>query len=189
MTIAKHEKDYEKIKEEDFDQMLEDFGRVNDPDLEQSISGIIDHLIGPGSKLKIVLCENIIPLGIASVGVGHSVLIISTKAADLLQSEEGRQIVYATLAHEIGHIVFTKKTDYHYEDTMEYKIKHEIEADRIALGLLKIIYDNPKDILLKQINRAFNKMTDIENVDPVKMDLAIAFKEEREKALQHLMME
>jgi len=181
--VAKNDKDYTKIKIEDLDKMLEDFGVVSDPDLEKSISEIIDQLLGSGSKIKIVICEYIIPLGISSTGPSSNMILISTKSKELLKSEEGKSIVYATIAHEIGHIMFMKQTDYHYEDTMEYKIKSEIEADKVALSLLKNIYDNPKEIMLKQMNRAFNKMLDIENVDKQKMDLAIAFKEERTKAL------
>lgn len=161
--------------------------KVDDPCLEEEIREIIYQLFNNvekyASSITFALYEDIIPLGHLWITPQKHLILINIEAKEMLKSEEGRAIVCATLAHEIGHIYDAKNTHYYFEDTLEFRVKAEVKADQIALILMKRIYDNPKEILLKQINRAFNKMLDIENVDKVKMDLAIAFREERTKAL------
>lgn len=177
-----YSKDYNHIREEDLESVINDFGPVSEPDLEKSISEIIEHLT-PGSKNEFGLFKNIIPLGLSLVGLNKNMIIINIEAKRMLEDEESKSILYTTIAHEIGHIIFMKQTYSHPEYTIAYKTTLEVEADKIALILLKEIYDNPKELLLKQIYLAFNKTLELEDVKKEEMALAIAFKEGREKAL------
>jgi hypothetical protein len=170
-------------KEEYLDDVLDEYGLIQDQDMEKSILAIMNHLLGPEANTRICLCENIIPLAMTLTGPNQTMICVNpNESKALLQNEEGKYIVYATLAHEIGHIHFAKKTNFHYEDTVAWTLETEVRADEIALDLMQKIFKNPREILLRQIDRALGKMFKIKTTQE-KIDLAVAIHEARKKAL------
>lgn len=180
----KHSGKYQSMcKEEYLADVLEEYGLIKDQDMEKSILTIMNHLVGPGKNIRICLCENIIPLAMTLTGPNQTMICVNLdESKALLQAEEGKNIVYATLAHEIGHIHFAQKTNFHFEDTVAWTLKTEVSVDEIALALMQKIFKNPHEILLQQIDRAFNKMFKIKTTQE-KIDLAVAIHEARRNAL------
>lgn len=169
--------------EMDLGEMLAGYGLIMDSDLEKNIQAIIKHLLGTEEKVRICLCDNIVPLAITLTGPNQTMICVnSDESKELLQSEDGKEIVYVTLAHEIGHICDATKTKHHYEDTLEWRLSAEIKADEVALTLLQKIFDNSCEILMKQMDRALDKMFKIQTTQE-KIDLAVTIHDARRNAL------
>lgn len=174
---------YGRFKEEHLDAVLKEYGLVSNQDLEKTVSEIIHHLLGSDAKIRICLCEKMGPLALTLNGPNLCMICVNSyESKELLQNEEGRNILYATLAHEIGHIDDTKKTKYHYENTLEWSLDAEIKADQLALVLLKRIFSNPREIMMKQIIRALDKNLNI-TASQANVDLGVAIYKARRKAL------
>jgi hypothetical protein len=130
-----------------------------------------------------LIMDNIVPLAITLTGPNQTMICVnSDESKELLQSEDGKEIVYVTLAHEIGHICDATKTKHHYEDTLEWRLSAEIKADEVALTLLQKIFDNSCEILMKQMDRALDKMFKIQTTQE-KIDLAVTIHDARRNAL------
>lgn len=174
----------DKIDDEYLDVLLKEAGYVSDRNGESTFLTIVEKLLGNKSEIEICLCENLFALATTFVGPDRSIICINPgEAKELFQNEEGTGIVYVTLAHEIGHICDSKKTKFYYEDTLDWRLKAEVKADEIALELMKKMYANPEDILLKQMDRALNKQLVSRSATKGQKDLAVAIHEARKNAL------
>ena len=106
--------------------------------------------------------------------------VININIKTMLNDEEEKDIVYAMLAHEVGHTMTCTDKYFKGEEIQPCILEWEIEADKKAVMLLENIYDNPKEILLKQINYVRNICGDIDQVD-IRLTMELAQK--RESAL------
>lgn len=162
--------------------------QVRDPDLKRDIFKIICLLFNNNkeiaSKIMFTLCEDYLPIGCLKIFTEKKYVIeISTRAKKMLKSEEGRAIICAIIAHEIGHLLFMEETNFYFEHSLDFKTKAEVEADKIALILLGRICSNPKELLLRQIDWALNATLSCENVTQDEITLAEMFVKERKKNL------
>lgn len=172
--------------------------KVNDYNLEKDISNMIYRLFNnnekAASKIVFGIFNGMIPIGALQMDqVGHFIFI-NTKAKEMLKNEEGKEIIYAVLAHEIGHIVDIRKNNYCYTDSLnkhhgndplELRIRSEVKADEIALVLLEKIYSNPKEILSKQICFVINNMLSYKDSTLEELNLAKIICAERSEALAY----
>jgi hypothetical protein len=177
-----------------------DWEPVNDPELEKSILAMVNQLIEPeaASKIDFVLVKDMPFLGLTVVDTdkerhwgtcrSYSHILINIKVKTMLENDEGKDIVYAILAHEIGHTMTCEDKYFEGEEMEHYYmepcfLEWEIESDKKALILLKNIYDNPKEILLKQINYVLKNMYKNPKIN---IRLTMELNEKREKALMEI---
>ena len=161
---------------------------IRDPDLVKSLSEIVCQLVEPeiASQIEIVLIDNVAYLGWFSVNLKlkKALILVNTKAKEMLLNKEGRKIVYATLAHEGGHIKdCLKNIDFYSKEPEGLSIKSEIAADKEALVLLRKIYNNPKDILLKQIEFNLKEISECKYATKTDKELTSNLAEKRRRAL------
>lgn len=166
--------------------------RVEDPELEKAILAIMNRLIEPeaAAKIDLVIVKEMPAMGLAIIDSdkerhwgtcrSYSHILINIKVKIMLENDDGKDIVYATLAHEIGHTMTCEDKYFEGEEKQLYNLEWESASDKKALLLLTNIYENPKEILLKQINHVRNTCRDHDEINiPLTMELA----EKREKAL------
>lgn len=149
--------------------------RIDDLELEKAILGIMNqlHKQEEVSKIDIVLVKDMVNLGLTIIDKdkerhwgtcrSFSHILVNIKVKTMLENEDEKDIVYAILAHEIGHIMSMEDKYFEIEETAGCILEWEIESDKKALMLLGNIYDNPKDILLKQINYVRKRIYDCED--------------------------
>lgn len=166
--------------------------RVEDPELEKAILAIMNRLIEPeaAAKIDIVIVKEIPNLGLTIIDSdkerhwgtcrSYSHILVNIKVKTMLENDEEKDIVHATFAHEIGHTMTCEDKYFEGKEMELYNLEWEIASDKKALMLLKNIYENPKDILLKQINHVRNTCRDL---DEINISLTMELAEKREKAL------
>jgi hypothetical protein len=161
--------------------------RVYDQKLEKEVSNLILKLLAnnktSASNIHFGFFENMLPIGHLLIGPEGHLIFINIKAKEMIKDRVGRQILNATLAHEIGHIVDTKKNDYYFDESLSFRLEAEVRADRMALIMLRNIYKHPEEPLAKQIKFAMNTMLSLDNADPDKLDLAKKIFKKRKEAL------
>lgn len=170
--------------------------QINDSKLEKTISSMIYKLFDnnekAASKIVFGIFKGMLPVGGLMMDLVNHFIFINAEVKEMLKNEDGKEIVYAVLAHEIGHIVDTRKNNYCYEEplknyscdySLEQRLKYEVQADEIALVLLREIYSNPKEILFKQICFVMDNMLAYKNIKPASLDLAKMIFEARKNAI------
>lgn len=113
----------------------------------------------------------------------YSHILVNIKIKAMLNNEEEKDIAYAMLAHEVGHTLTCKDKYFEVEGDPLYILEWEIESDKKALTLLGNVYDNPKEILLKQINYAHQAVVKYENATSEDIFLTAELAEKRRNAL------
>lgn len=169
--------------------------RVEDPELLKTILDIINKMIGleAAAKIDIVLVTGLSGLGRAIVyrdkerhwGSCKSYfhVLVDIKVKPMLKNEEEKEIVCAMLAHEIGHTMTCKDQYFEIEEEPLYILEWEIESDKKALMLLGNIYDNPKEILKKQIDYVHHAVLEYENATSEDIFMTGELAEKRRNAL------
>lgn len=166
--------------------------RVEDPELEKAILAIMNRLIAPeaAAKIDLVIVKEMPSLGLAIIDSdkerhwgtcrSYSHILMNIRVKTMLENDEEKDLVYATIAHEIGHTLTCEDKYFESEEIQPYNLEWEIESDKKALMLLKNISETPKEILLKQITHVRDTCRDHNEINiPLTMELA----EKREKAL------
>lgn len=160
---------------------------ASDPELEKEILAIFCHLLPKSEALKVTfrLCDKINPIATLWMMPERYLLLINIKAKELLRNRKDKKLLYATLAHEIGHIKDTQETGLDFEKTIDLRVKKELRADEIAISLLEKIYQNPKEIMLKQIDFALSATLncDFASQEEIEFDKIVA--KERKQAIKN----
>ncbi|HPN54714.1 MAG TPA: hypothetical protein PLB52_02170 [Candidatus Moranbacteria bacterium] len=168
--------------------------KITDPELENQLSKITLSLAGASlfSKIKVILTDNIGCLGYFGFNFqsAEGIIMVNVKAKKMLNDKEERSIVFATLSHEIGHIkhclenvAFYLKLKKGGDSFLEINDEVELSADREALPLLKKFYENPKEILLKQIEFAVQTVMQCEYATEEDKKATVALARKRREAL------
>ncbi|HMN19602.1 MAG TPA: hypothetical protein PKA31_03345 [Candidatus Moranbacteria bacterium] len=79
-------------------------------------------------------------------------IFINHATYKIIRTRRGMRLIYAELAHEIGHVMHHKKNLVYLEkeQSPEEKLVAEKGADEYALLMLSKIFPDPKEVLLEQ---------------------------------------
>lgn len=163
--------------------------KINDPELEKYFRNLVQKLLGP-EKTKVKLPNFIFINGLPFLAytafneeTKEYLIYINKKTKKMIGEKNGKKIVCAMLAHEIGHIISDMRETIILEEGTCFSLPKELEADHEALKLLQNIYKNPKKILLMQI--CFAEKTVVENKNATKKgkEVITSLAEKRRNAL------
>lgn len=159
---------------------------VSDPELEKEILAIFCQLLPVSEAMQITfgLCNEINPIATLWIMPDKHLLHINTSTRNLLKSSDGKKLLHAAIAHEIGHIKDAQETGLDFEKTTDLYIAKELRADEIAISLLEKIYQNPKEIMLKQIDFALNATLNCGFALQEEIKLAKLFANARKQAIK-----
>lgn len=158
-------------------------GFVNDTELEASIRGMIIRLLDHdlASSIDFRLLDYKDPdfpfrMQVWFDGPSRHLIVIHSAAREMLSSKEGEEIVFAALAHEIGHVIDIRKIGFtgfyalgpHLQKAPAYLRKlidpmlphlqfffgfwpqAECRADGYAAVFLARVYSNPTEVMARQ---------------------------------------
>ena len=158
-------------------------GFVKDTEIEERIRGMIVRLVGPDSAggIDFRLMDYQDPdfsfrMKVWFDGPSRHLIVIHSAAREMLSSREGEEIVFAALAHEIGHVIdirkigftgfyslvpllekapaFLRKCAYPLLPHLQFFFgcwpRAECRADGYAVELLGSVYSNPTQIVARQ---------------------------------------
>lgn len=168
---------------------------VGDESLKKSILLIIASLVDFTimSNVDVRIMKYVLFLGKTETrktptGTFHRIFV-NPKAKRLMKTKRGLLLMYAVLAHEIGHIRHYEKAMQAMKEedfTLKFKLQAEVEADKYAHAMLAGIFTNPAEILLAQAAYAFEKSLRNKNATSADIEKAQLFHAARKNALLHI---
>lgn len=162
---------------------------VTDVSLTEAISQLLLTLLRDAEAAKnicFVIVDGVPYLTRIWVNEQTHLILVSIKVKELLKSICGEAIFCAQISHEIGHLIHMRKMESADFESLKFKTESEKEADKYALGLLSCIFPNPKELLLKQINRALTVTIGCGHASAEEIALAQHFAKERQANLLQL---
>jgi len=155
---------------------------IRDCELEKRVETIINQLLTPeaSSKINFGIVKNADFISRLFISYKNHILAVNAKIKMLLGNEDCKRIVYADIAHEIGHVADQYYTGF---KVLESKPDSEILADGFALPLLAKVYTNPREVMLQQIAHALHATLSDKNSTSGEIIFAKEIAEARTRAL------